>query len=122
MKLALGIAALVLVAGCSNGNGTVTAPPIAPAPTVVLVRTELAPGFARIVWQATDGAGKTFHIDRQLNEKPWKHVFVQTADVEGGLILDDTTVSPGQQYRYRVLAGGAAPTAFQGVVTIVVPQ
>ena len=116
------LAALLPVAACSKQESVVTAPPIAPAPIVELVGTEVSPGFARITWQVTYGTGKTFHIDRRLNDKPWKHVFVQTTNVEGGLILDDASVQPGQTYSYRVLPEGAAPDAFQGAVTIVVPQ
>ena len=114
--------AAVVVAGCGAAGSVVTPPPIAPSPTVELVSATAVPYFARITWQVTNGTGKTFQIDRQLNDRPWKRqVFVQTTNVEGALILDDPSVQPGQTYHYRVLAEGASPDAFQGAVTIVVP-
>lgn len=114
--------AAVLVAGCGAAESVVTPVPIAPAPTVELVSTEVVPYFARITWQVTNGTGATFQIDRQLNDRPWKRrVFVQTTNIDGLMVLEDTSVQPGQTYHYRVLAEGAAPEGFQGEATIVVP-
>ena len=114
--------AALVVAGCGAAGSVVTPVPIAPAPTVTLLSTEVVPYFARITWQVTNGTGKTFQIDRQLNDRPWKRrIFVETTNVDGVMVLGDPSVQPGQTYRYRVLAEGDAPDAFQGATTIVVP-
>lgn len=115
-------AVLLPVAACSRQEDfVITAPPIAPSPTVALVAAEIVPGLARITWDVEHGTGHEFHIYRQLQTKPWKNMFRLTTNVEGRMVLEDPSVQPGQRYSYRVRAAGVTTDTYQGQVSIVVP-
>ena len=120
---ALFLAAVLLpLAACSRQEDfRVTAPPIAPSPTVTLASAEVLPGLARITWDVQHGTGHEFHIYRQLQTKPWKKLYTLTTNVEGRMVLEDPSVQPGQRYTYRVRADGVTTETYQGQVTIVVP-
>lgn len=107
----LAAAALVAGIGCSN----TTEPVLLNTPTGLAV-SQLSLTSARVTWTAVTGAA-AYRLERASATAPG--VFTQVGGAIGGTEYDDTGLTAGIAYSYRVAAtSGAEASAYTAPVTI----
>jgi len=112
---------------CLAAVGCAAAPteprqPAEPAPIVVeVVGMSVSPGFVRIDWKVSGGAGLELGVLRRHAEQPWKLAASVRADGDGRISYADDTVLQGERYEFGVWVPGAA-LQVQGIVPLDVQQ
>jgi hypothetical protein len=116
------ITLLGLAAGCAGRTSTEPTPDTAPAPISIEVEaTHVLRGYVRIDWRVLGGQGLDFEVQRRHATQPWKHRATLSPDGTGRMTLEDTAVSSGEPYSYRVQAVDRGDPEFAGTVAVTVP-
>lgn len=110
----------IVLAGCAARSPTNPVRETS-APLVVIETADVVPGAVRLVWHVDEGTGLEFQVQRRHGEQPWKFIAALEPDAWGRLALEDSGVSPGEPYAYRVAVLGAGDPAFSGFVEVIVP-
>jgi type IX secretion system substrate protein len=92
-------------------------------PTLLsLVSAQAAPGHVHLTWFSADGHDLTAMVYRRAMNADWSALGRISADGTGKIIYDDTNVSAGARYGYRlgVMEGGRE--VFYGEAWVDVPR
>jgi hypothetical protein len=94
------------------------------APTAVMVSPlapEVAGGVVHLRWMTTGSPGLSATVYRRASDSPWIALGRVAADGTGIIVWDDSQVSLGQRYGYRLGVWDAGAELFLGETWIEVP-
>jgi len=110
----------VALAGCAE-SPAMPRTALPGSPSVELVETTVQPGYVRLEWQVTNAPGDSLLLQRRHDDDPWKFRAWLAPDASGRMVFEDSAVTPGEPYSWRVRLAGHEPE-YQGAVTLTVPQ
>ena len=86
-----------------------------------LVAADALPDRVRIRWW-TPAAGASFDAERRQADQAWRSVATLNADGAGWIVLEDTDVSAGETYDYRLVVHQASGDQPLGDVRVTMPR
>ena len=97
-------------------------PGIPTAISLVMLSAETEAGHVRISWYAPDARDLLLTVHRRTAESDWVDVGLPSVDINDRIVFEDSNVTPGARYGYRLLVQDRGQQEFSSEVWVLVPE